>query len=221
MKTVKLKENWYVKVPDHFGFWEFARYRFDPVTALLIAGTTMQTAGQIQQGRIAEAEGEIAEDIENYNAAVMEQEANLAEKKGLYEMRKTAKEGERIIGSQIAKMGASGAALGSGAPLRLIEEQMAEIELEKLMIGYEAETEAARALSQAESHRMRGKLAKESGKAAKKASYFGVGSSLLQGFALASMFGGDGTFKSQLKTAVKKPRTTAPNVAKTSFHTKL
>lgn len=204
MKTVKLKENWFVRVPNHFGFWDFAHCRFDPVTTLLIAGTGMQVAGQIQEGRIAEAEGEAAQDIENYNAAVMEQEAELAEKKGLFEMRKTAKEGKRLVGSQIAMLGASGAGLGTGAPLRLIEEQMAEIELEKLMTGYEAMTEAQRARGQAASYRMRGELARERGKSAKKASYFGAGSSLLQGFGLASMYGGGNTFKSQLKEAVKR-----------------
>jgi len=206
MKTVKFKDNWYVRVPDHFGFWDFALKRFDPVTALLI-GTGMSAVGQIQQGRIAEAEGKAAQQIEEHNAAVAEQEAKLAEKKGLYEMRRTAREGERLIGSQVAQLGASGAGLGVGAPLRLIEEQMAEIELEKLLTGYEAMTEAQRARGQAASYRMRGELARERGKAAKGASYFGAGSSLLQGFGMARYFGGDNSdspFKLKLREAVKR-----------------
>ena len=184
MKIIEMKKGWFIRVPDHFGFWEMTHYRFDPLT-MIATGAVMGAAGSLMEGQAAEEEGRASQQISNYNAAVREQDAEAAKDKALFEMGRTAKEGQRKVSTLTAKLGSSGAQLGSGAPMRIIEEQRAEIELEKLLQGYEGMTIASRAESEADQYRMQGELAKTRGKNAKKASYFGAGSSLLQGFGMA------------------------------------
>jgi len=188
MKTIELKDDWFVRVPDHFGFWEMSKYRFDPITALLVGGAVIGAVGELQEGRAAEAEASASQKISNYNAAVMEQESNTAIEKAKFDMHRSQDEGQRQIGSLIASLGASGAQLGTGAPQRILEEQIAQNELDKLLIGYEGMNKAARAESQATEYRMQGQLAKMRGENAKTASYFGAGSSLLQGFGSAALY---------------------------------
>lgn len=109
---------------------------------LLLAGTGLMAAGQLQQGRVAQAEAKSAQNIANYNAAVMEQEAKAIRAKGAFEKVRQVKEAARVKGRLRTKIAGMGA-LESGL---LEEEQAAELELENLLIGYEGETAARRAL---------------------------------------------------------------------------
>ena len=77
--------------------------------------------------------------------------------------------------------------------MKLEEEQLAELELENLLIGHEGRVQAGRARSQAELDRLSGKLAKKRGKAARTASYLQAGGTLLAGFGMAGVGGGGGT----------------------------
>ena len=157
----------------------------DPVTLLLI-GTGTMAAGKIQEGRVAASEAESAQNIDNYNAAVMEQEAEAIRKKGKFEQVQQAKHAARVMSTLRKDILAQGA-YGSGL---LEEEQEAELELEGLLIGYEAETQARRAESQAVIDRMGGQLAGQRGKSAKKAGYLGAGATILTGLGMAGMGGG-------------------------------
>lgn len=161
----------------------------DPVTLLLI-GTGAMAAGQIQAGREAAATGKSQQNMANYNAALMEREAEAIKQKTKFESLRQVKEGRRIRGKLRTQLAASGAELGEGAPLKLEEEQLAELELENLLIGYEGRKQAARAMSQAELDRLSGRLAKQRGKAARKASYLQAGGTLLTGFGMADVGGG-------------------------------
>jgi len=156
--------------------------------ALLLAGTGLMAAGQIQAGRVAAAEAESADRIAAYNADIMEREAKAARAKGKFEQVRHAKRAARIKSTLQKDVLAQGA-LGSGL---LEEEQEAELELEGLLIGYEAETTAQRAESQAKLDRLSGKFALQRGKAAKKASYIGAGATLLTGLGMVGMGGGGG-----------------------------
>lgn len=149
--------------------------------ALILAGAGVMAAGQIQAGREAAAAGKSAQNINNYNAAIMEQEAKAIRAKGAFEQIRQAKEAARIKSTLRTKIAGQGA-YGSGL---LEEEQAAELELEGLLIGGEAETAARRAESQAILDRAAGKLAKRRGKAAKTAGYIGAGATLLTGFGMA------------------------------------
>ena len=152
---------------------------------LMMAGMGLGAAGQIQAGRIAESEAKSAEAIANYNAAVQEREAKAIRAKGAFDQTRQAKQASRIMGTLRAELAGQGA-YGSGL---LEEEQEAELELENFLIGYEAETAARRAESQAVIDRMSGQLAKQRGATAKKASYIGAGSTLLTGFGMTGAYG--------------------------------
>lgn len=159
--------------------------------ALILAGAGLMAAGKIQEGREVAAAEKSAQNIQNFNAAIMEQEAKAIRAKGAFEKVRQVKEAERIksrLRTKIAGMGA----LESGL---LEEEQAAELELENLLIGYETETAARRAESQAVLDRAAGKLAKRRGRAAKQAGYIGAGATLLTGFGMAGMGGGNGSTK--------------------------
>jgi len=152
---------------------------------LMMAGTGLAAAGQIQAGRAVASEEKSRERIANYNAAVQEREARAIRKKGSFDQMRQAKRAARVMSTQRMKLAAQGA-YGSG----LLEEwQEEELELENLLIGYETETAAQRAESQAEIDRATGKLAKQRGKAAKTASYIGAGATLLTGFGTTGMYG--------------------------------
>jgi len=141
-------------------------------------------AGQIQQGRVAQSEAKSAQNIAAYNAAVMEKEAKATRAKAKFDQIQHAKESARIqstLGTKIAGQGAYGSGL-------LEEEQEAELELDRFLIGYEAETQAQRAESQAVIDRATGQLAKQRGESAKQASYIGAGATLLQGFGTAGLY---------------------------------
>ena len=142
---------------------------------LILAGTGLGVAGQLQQGIAAEAEAKSAQNIANYNAAVMEQQAKAERAKGAFLQVRQAERGERVMSAAQAR----------GASLLVEAEQATELELENLLIGYESEVSAGRAESQATLDRLQGKLYRQKGKNLRTASYFGAGSTLLTGFGTA------------------------------------
>ena len=156
---------------------------------LIIAGTTVAAAGAIQAGRVAEAQGRSAQRMAEYNAAIQEREALALKQKAGFESKRQAARGARIKSALTAKIAAAGG-LGSPVAADLAAEQAAELELENLLIGYEGEIGAQRALSKAELDRLQGKISRQRGKAARKASYFRAGSTLLTGFGQAGAYGG-------------------------------
>jgi len=148
------------------------------------AGTGIAAAGMIQQGRVAAAQAESAQNIADYNALVMQREAEAIAQKTAFAQRRHAEKGARLKSALTAKMAAAG---GLGAPVAadLAAEQAAELELENLYIGYEGEIEKRKALSQAELDRLQGRIYKERGKVARKTSYYRAGGTLLTGFGAA------------------------------------
>ena len=155
----------------------------DPIT-LLVIGTGVMAAGQIQQGRVAEAEGRSRQNIAEYNAAVQAREAEAIKQQAGFESKRQAKRAARVKSALTAELGAAGG-LGSPVAADLAAEQAAELELENLLIGFGGEVEAGRAETQAELDRLQGKLYRRRGKAARKASYFRAGGTLLTGFGTA------------------------------------
>ena len=162
----------------------------DPITMIMI-GTGVMAAGQIQAGREAEAQAKSAQNIAKYNALVQEREAEALKQQAGFEQKRQAKRAVRVKSALTARVAAAG---GLGAPVAadLAAEQAAELELENLMIGYGGEIGAERALAKAELDRLQGKLYRQKGKAARKASYFRAGGTLLTGFGMAGAGAGGG-----------------------------
>jgi hypothetical protein len=167
-------------------------WMFDPVTMLVVGGTVMGAAGQIQGGMAAEAEGKSQQNMANYNAALQEREAKSIEARTALQQKQQAETADREASTLRAGLGASGAVSTAGSPLMIMAKQASEAELENLNIGYQGMEEATAARSGAALSRMEGKTALARGKAGKTAGFMGAGSTLLTGFGTAGYYGGLG-----------------------------
>lgn len=147
-----------------------------------LLATIVGTAGILQQGVAAEAQAESQQNIATYNALVQKREAEARRQRGAFAQKRQAKKAAEIESVLIARLGAAGG-LGSPVAADLAAEQAAELELENLLIGYEAEVGAERALSQARLDKLQGKVFRQRGKQQKTASQIGAGTTLLMGFA--------------------------------------
>jgi hypothetical protein len=143
---------------------------------------------QIYGGIAAEQEGKSQQAIQNYNAAVMEQQAKATEQKTAFEQKRQAEAAERQASKLQAGLGAAGAVTTTGTPLLIQAKQASELELENLMIGYEGATEAARARSEAAGYKMQGKLVRQRGRAEMIGGFMGAGGTLLTGFSKSPKF---------------------------------
>lgn len=137
---------------------------------------------QLSGAKGLRAEGKSLQNIAEFNAQVQEREAEAVRQKAGFEQERQAKRGERVKSALTARLGAAGA-ISSPVAFDLALEQAEEIELENLLIGFEGETAARRALSRAELDRLQGQLARQRGKSAARAANIQFGTSLLTGFA--------------------------------------
>ncbi len=155
---------------------------------LFLLGTGAKIFSQIQQGRIADAQGRAEQRLAERNALVEEQNAKAREEKARFDQLRHVERGEGILGRLRAALGKSGARLDVGAPIRVLSEQAEELELENLLIGHEGAVEAAQFKERAVISRFKGSLARKRGKAARK-------TSLLRAF--STTVGAAGTAKSE------------------------
>jgi len=160
-----------------------AKYAVSPA-GLKMIGTGISVAGQLQAGRVAEAEMTSAQRMADYNARLKEREAKIKRQETGFAQKRQAERAARIRSTLTARLGKAG---GIGAPVAadLAAAQAEELELEQAMIGYMGETAAVSAESQAELDRLQGKIYGRRGKAARRASYYRAGTSLLTGFGSA------------------------------------
>jgi hypothetical protein len=123
--------------------------------------------------KASRAEGKSAQNLAEFNAAVSEQEAKAIRAKGTFEGRRAATDATARRSALKAKIATAG---GASSPVAedIIAAQAAEDELEQLLIGFEAETGARRAESQAAIDRLGGKAAKQRGKNRARAANIGL-----------------------------------------------
>ena len=131
-----------------------------------LAGTAVSAVSQIQQGKEQQKWSE-------YNAAIAERDAKAATAAAGYEASQKRKETERLLGRQRALYGKFGVTM-EGSPLELMSETAAEGELDALMIERTGAVRAQRYGEEATLSRMKGS-------SARKASYWGAGTTLLTG----------------------------------------
>jgi len=151
-------------------------------TTAMMYGSAAAAGGALYQGRQAQIQGRNQQAMAEYNARVMGMEAKAIEKKTQFEQIQHRKAATRIEKRLKARLAASGAIPDVGIALLLQDEQASEMDLENALIGAGGSVEASRARSAAYGERLGGKYAKKRGKSAQTASYFGAGTSLLQGF---------------------------------------
>jgi hypothetical protein len=161
------------------------KYRFDPVSALLIGGAVAGAGGQVYSGMAANAEGKSAQNMANYNSQLAEREANMTEQRTALQQKQQAEEASRRQSTMRAGLGASGVVSTEGSPLLIQAEQASQDEFQNLLVGYQGQQEATALRSEATLQRQQGKMARKSGKNAMIGSFIGAGSSLMSGFGSA------------------------------------
>jgi hypothetical protein len=155
---------------------------------IMIAAAAISAQGQMEAGKAADAQAKSEQNMANYNAALGEREAKQTEAVTALQQKQQAEASDRAASTSKAGLGASGAVTTTGSPLLIQAEQASQNELQNLMIGYQGAEEATALRSGAALDVMGGKIARQRGSAAKTASYYGAGSTLLSSF--SSMAGG-------------------------------
>jgi len=132
-------------------------------TALIIGGTGLAVAGQIQQAQAAKAAKKDAANIAEYNARVAEQEGKARRLKAESEAEKQRRAGIELQAEQEVAFGKAGVT-GRGSPLTVKTQTAKELELDRMMLireGFEAEkfaqSKAAGSRMQASSYRTQAK----------------------------------------------------------------
>lgn len=161
----------------------------------MAAGLALAAAGQIYSGISAQAEGQSAQNLAEYNAQLYEREAQAIEQKSAFEQKRQAEAAERQRSTMIASMGASGVTPTAGSALEVLGEQGRESSLENMLIGENYGVQAQQARSAAQGELLQGRIAKKRSKNQAFASYLGAGTTLLTGFGdikqkTGSYFGG-------------------------------
>ena len=86
---------------------------------LSIAAGTLGLAGTIMQANGAKQEGRAESKANQYNAAIMRQQAEDAKARGLEEQVSAARKNKQLLGQQRAMMAANGVDLSSATPMEM------------------------------------------------------------------------------------------------------
>lgn len=138
----------------------------DPITAailvLVVAGAATGTTGAFVQYQQSKQNARTQEKIANRNAKAAEMEARDAENTARINARREAENQRREQARRRALYGASGVALDSGSPLALMAEAASDNAIKRSDIMRLGVIKSSSLLSEAESHRMQGRVAKKS-----------------------------------------------------------
>lgn len=138
----------------------------DPITAailvLVVAGAATGTTGALVQYQQSKQNARTQEKIANRNAKAAEMEARDAENTARINARREAENQRREQARRRALYGASGVALDSGSPLALMAEAASDNATKRSDIMRLGVIKSSSLLSEAESHRMQGRVAKKS-----------------------------------------------------------
>lgn len=146
---------------------------------LMIGGTLLQAAGQIQAGNAAK-------NVANANAQIALQEAAAKRDSAKYEGLKLSRERNDLMEQQRRVYGAAGVEGSTGTPLETMMRTAAEYERDIGMTGIAANNAMLKGENEASIYQYMGKQQQTAG-------WFGAGSTLLSGFGKA-FYGGGGKF---------------------------
>lgn len=138
----------------------------DPVTAIMAAGTTLQVAGQLSQGRAAQRAA-------NQQAGVYEYEALVEQDNALAAAQQIRRQGVADRGRLVAAVGASGVKIGQGSALDAERQVMQDYETDASMAILTGKRNA-------DSLRTNAELTRQAGRDARRASNISAFSTLLQ-----------------------------------------
>ena len=150
------------------------------MTALFaIIGLVMSMVSAIGGAMAAKDAGEAQKAAADYNAKVMEAQAQSEREAAAFEETQQREQAAKMRARQKVAYLASGVDLSEGTPLEVLGAQAGEMEMDALAIRYNGEVKAKQSESQARIYRMQGQQAQ-------KAGTINAGSSLLTGFGSAA-----------------------------------
>ena len=127
------------------------------VVALAFAGTAIQAYGAYQQGKQQKA-------LNEYNAKVAEQNAQIAQDKADYDKEQLRRRIRKVKGSQIVALSKAGVDATEGSAIDLFEELAIMGEQDLLMIQYNADLKKRGYAVEAATARFTGAAAYQAGK---------------------------------------------------------
>lgn len=144
---------------------------------MMAMGVIIDASAQLQQGRIAHAEGKTQRNIMNYNAQVKLQNAKTIKQVSLFNQTRQAEAAERALSTTEARAGMTGAL----PPVEVFTKQKEESELENMLIGYESLVKRQQLETAAQFDVGIGRMYEKAGGMALKASRWQATSTILQG----------------------------------------
>jgi tetrahydromethanopterin S-methyltransferase subunit H len=141
----------------------------------------VSAAVSVAAAKQASAAGKYNQAVQNRNAKVAEQEAQIIEDKKNLDIARFDQEFIKLQGETKTAVLKSGAEL-SGSGLRILRNNAKQAELEKGIIEYNAKIGKARAFEQANFARMQGVVARNEARAAELGYYSQAGQSLLSSY---------------------------------------
>ena len=148
-----------------------------------VAGTAVSAYGQYSAAKAANEQADYQAKVAANNAATAEMEAQYAEQQGQRNAEAQRRKTAIMIGSQRARMGASGAVVDSGSFLDLTLDTAKQGELDAMALLNEGKMEAWRARVQGTNYQAQSNLYKSS----KTNPYLAAGGTLLSGAGQAGM----------------------------------
>ena len=144
------------------------------------AGAFIGAAGTMMDMKSKRDAAKQAKKIGKFNAAVSMEDAREARESYQFEQERAVKEGKRVAGTMRALMGASGARMDIGAPVRAEAELASELTIDQMLIAIEGEKTAKRYENQARVAKMGGTLAAREYNAAATSSLLAGAGTLMQ-----------------------------------------
>ena len=168
----------------------------DPVTLAaiaVVAGGTLQAAGQVQEGRIAAAQGKFAKQIAVRNQQALERQAKAERAASRIEESRVARKEKIVKAAQRAIIGKSGVGL-TGATLSLLADTAFQFSLERNLILRRGLIRGRELRERGQIQLAKGRFARTLGTQAKRLSFFKAGGSILSSIGTAGFLkGGSGT----------------------------
>ena len=146
--------------------------------ALAIGGSVVSAMGSISQGESALASAQGMKSAEDYNAAVLTQEADQIGRSAELDISRQRKAAGKLKSKQRALYGKAGVLL-EGSPTEVIVDSAAEAEMDMQVTKYNADIEKRAKLSDAAYRSYLGSSYLEQGEQAQTMGYFRAGSTLL------------------------------------------
>ncbi len=162
----------------------------EPMT---IAATVLAAAGTVAQVNGIKQEGRAESKANQYNAAIMRQQAEDAKARGLEEQVSAARKNKQLLGQQRAMMAANGVDLSSATPMEMFTQTAEFGEEDRQTIIDNTNREVWGYNTQATLYDMAAKQAKKAAKRNVISTILGNGSNLLFMGANSGWFGGGGS----------------------------